>query len=251
MRTDVIDIFRGNDIRSYDALVAAGVKGIIHKASEGSTLTDTMYAYRRKAQGGRFLWGAYHFNSESSSITTQVNNFVASAKPDEYTLMCLDWEGSGAAFTAAHAREFLNRLMDITHREPQDLWIYGGNVLRERITSDADMAFFGKFRNWHCQYGTSHPNVCKAWPTYNLWQYSETGSFNDAEGKPATGGLVDLNVFNGTFDEMRAMWAPAYRKGYVPPKPSVPIVLPQPAQPAKPAPGKSVGRKLWEWWKTH
>jgi lysozyme len=225
---DVIDIYRGNDIQDYDKLVAQGILGIIHKATEGASLQDSMYAYRRKMQNNRFLWGAYHFNSESSSIAAQVANYLSVAEPDAKTLLALDWEGGSAqAYSPSEAREFLELLMSKTGRQPKDIWIYGGNVLREKIDSPEDAAFFGQFKLWHCQYGTSHPNICKAWKTFDLFQYSETGKLD------GTGSKVDLNIYNGDALALRAAWAPGTGK------PSVPILKP------------SKGGGFWDWFRHH
>lgn len=237
---DVIDIFNGNDIQDYGKLVDQGILGIIHKATEGQSIQDHMYARRRKAQAGRFLWGAYHFNSESSPIRNQVANFLSVAEPDNDTLLALDWEGgSSQAYSPSEARQFLELLMAKTGRAPKDIWIYGGNVLRERITSPNDVTYFGQFKLWHCQYGTTHPNICKAWKTFDLFQYSETGELD------GTGSKIDLNIFNGDAAGLRAAWAPggnAQKPTAVPP-----VVMPKPTI----APAPSLGRKVWEWWKRH
>jgi lysozyme len=263
----IVDVYRGNDIKSMSGLKQAGILGIFHKVSQGVSVIDSRYDARREwaAKDGPFLWGGYHFNSELSSIKDQVQQFVDHAKADAYTALAMDWEGDvNQAFNVHEARDFMSRLCDLTKRDPSGLWIYGGNIPRERITSSADFEFFGKFRNWHCQYGTDHPNVSKAWKRWDLWQYSETGKLLDAAGNPITGGLVDLNIFNGTNDELRAMWAPGYAKDYKPApvtKPAPIVVRPPTNAPIKPVPGipaipavpnvgaaiKAGAKSLWEW----
>lgn len=237
---DVIDIFNGNDIQDYGKLVDQGILGIIHKASEGASLQDHMYAHRRKAQAGRFLWGAYHFNSESSPIRSQVANFLSVAEPDNDTLLAMDWEGGNTqAYSSSEARQFLELLMSKTGRQPKDIWIYGGNVLRERINSPEDVAFFGQFKLWHCQYGTTHPNICKAWKTFDLFQYSESGMLD------GTGSKIDLNIYNGDATALRAAWAPggnALKPTAVPPV-APPVVIPRPEV----TPPKG----FWSWFLRH
>lgn len=261
----VIDIYQGNDITDMVALKNAGIIGIIHKATQGVSVVDKRYNARRAwaKKEGPELWGAYHFNSETSSITDQAKEFVDHAAPDEFTLLGMDWEGDvGQAFSVREARTFLDTVMQLTKRTPSGLWIYGGNIPRERITSAADMAYFGQFHNWHCQYG-HEPVVSKAWKNgYELWQYSETGQL------PGTGGKVDLNVYNGDIAKLRATWAPGYAKLVVPASgPSVPAVPPakpivisepinktptKPVDQRPPAPTEpSLGQKLWDWWKSH
>lgn len=248
MQPIVIDIYQGNDIEDMSLLRNAGIKGIIHKATQGVSIHDGRYDARRKwaKDSGIELWGAYHFNSETSSIKQQAIEFVKQAKPDDFTLMAMDWEGEteAAAFSVREARDFLSYVMDLTHRTPSGLWIYGGNIPRQVIQSSSDMEFFGQFHNWHCQYG-AHADVSKAWPNgYDLWQYSETGHL------AGTGSLIDLNVAKGSFEDLRAKWAPGYAKGYVPlpaPKtvPTTPVVV-RPEHPAV-----TLGRKVWEWLKAN
>ena len=63
--------------------------------------------------------------------------------------------------------------------------------------------------------------------------------------------IVDLNIYNGTNEQLISVWAPGYAKGYVAPKPT-PTVPAVPVPAKKPEyPGVSVGRKLWDWFKTH
>lgn len=248
MQPIVIDIYQGNDIEDMSLLRNAGIKGIIHKATQGISVHDGRYAARRKwaKDSGIDLWGAYHFNSETSSIKQQAVEFIKAAQPDDYTLLAMDWEGEteAAAFSAREARDFLNYVMDLTHRTPAGLWIYGGNIPRQVIQSSSDMDFFGQFHNWHCQYG-SYANVSKAWPNgYDLWQYSEHGQL------AGTGSEIDLNVAKGSFEELRAKWAPGYAAGHValPPPKTAPG---GPAADAGPKPADTNHHSFWDWFIHH
>lgn len=250
----IIDIYKGNVVSDWPTVAAQGIVGVIHKASEGASVRDALYAERREAcRKLGLLWGAYHFNTRTSPIKDQVANFLAVAKPDASTLLCLDWEGTDKALTASEARDWLLRVIDATGRMPADIWIYGGNILRERINTDAELAFFGQFRLWHCQYETANPRISKAWKNFDLWQYSETGQLR------GTGTLIDLNCAPGSVAELRQKWAPYY-SGVAPVRPVVPPPVKQ-IDDKKHAPVKksddktsktpSLTERIKSWWWNH
>ncbi len=78
----VIDINHDNH---FDAIKArnAGVRAVIHKASEGATFLDPAYRRRRQdALAAGLLWGAYHFSS-SRPANEQADNFLAATQCDD------------------------------------------------------------------------------------------------------------------------------------------------------------------------
>ena len=94
MDARVVDISHYNPVTSFAKAAESGIWGIIHKATQGTSYIDTMYAKRRQwmhetAPG--LLWGAYHFNT-GQSVPDQVKFFMDTAKPDAKTLMVLDYE---------------------------------------------------------------------------------------------------------------------------------------------------------------
>jgi lysozyme len=88
----VVDLSHHNDVADFGAVKAAGIAGIIHKATESIGFTDKLYADRRgRALGVGLLWGAYHF-LRPGSIAAQVDFFLKVATPDNTTLLALDHE---------------------------------------------------------------------------------------------------------------------------------------------------------------
>ena len=58
----VVNLSHHNDVADFGAVKAAGIAGIIHKATEGVGFADKRYADRRgRALGVGLLWGAYPF----------------------------------------------------------------------------------------------------------------------------------------------------------------------------------------------
>src|SRR5262245_29309111 len=74
----------------------AGIIGVVHKATEGTSYVDDKMDNRRYlAQEAGLLWGLYHF-VRGGSMDAQVDHFLDAAAPysDANTLLALDWEVS-------------------------------------------------------------------------------------------------------------------------------------------------------------
>lgn len=217
----VIDLSHHNAIPgNYAALVSVfqglkvqGIAGIIHKASESTGMVDDHYAIRRKAAfDAGLLWGAYHF-LHSGSIAAQAAHFLATAVPDNSTLMAVDHESTA---TLSELRQFIE-VVEASLGRP--LVIYSGNTIKDQLGPALLDTFFGSRRLWLAQYGPKAV-VQKSWPSYWLWQYSEAGSL------PGITGSVDLNAFDRGPDVLRAEWAGA----------SAPVSSPVPPPVLPPAP---------------
>ena len=104
----VVDIYHNDNVTSFQQAADSGLWGIIHKATTGATGTDPEYANRRKpALDAGLLWGAYHWGT-NADVSAQVKNFLDTAKPDESTLVALDFEETaGNQMTIDQARQFL------------------------------------------------------------------------------------------------------------------------------------------------
>src|SRR5277367_2260793 len=90
MRTDIVDLYQLSHDPDFAKAKEAGLKGVIHKASQ--YLRDTKYSLRmEKALEQGLLWGAYHFVT-SESWAEQVDLFCSVAKPDPNTFPWIDHE---------------------------------------------------------------------------------------------------------------------------------------------------------------
>lgn len=194
MRADVIDIYHGDQVTDLAALKGAGVKGIIHKATQGSGMTDQAYASRRQwARDNGLLWGAYHFNT-GEPVASQVQHFLDAAAPDATTLMCLDFEDNRASnMTADQAKDFLARLKAAGIPRPV---IYSGNRAKDLLGSNVD-AELGSYRLWLAQYG-AQPVLQPSWKTWWLWQFTGDGLGQPPHSLPGvkTQG-IDIDTYNG------------------------------------------------------
>ena len=198
----VLDIYHGDVVTSFPQAFAAGGRGIIHKATTGGTGRDSLYDDRRPAAvAAGMLWGAYHWGT-AAPAKQQVENFLAWAKPDDKTLVALDYERTnGNQMTLDIAREFLTLIEQKLGRKAV---IYSGELAKADLGTRVD-PFFGAHRLWLAQYGPTAV-VQKSWATYWLWQYAEKVA--NIPGIPGNGaGALDLDHFNGTAAQLAAQWA--------------------------------------------
>ena len=210
----VVDISDGDGVTSFAQAKAAGVAGIIHKATTGASGKTEFYAERRdQARAAGLLWGAYHWGT-SAPVADQIANFLNYAFPggqaDAETLMALDFETTvGNQMTLQQCRDFCQGILDQTGRK---VVIYSGSVMKDNLAGATD-AFLGSHRLWLAQYGPA-PTVQKSWESYWLWQYTDGTSHvgNGICGKVPglTGdsyGRLDCDYFAGDAATLAAQWA--------------------------------------------
>jgi GH25 family lysozyme M1 (1,4-beta-N-acetylmuramidase) len=203
----VVDIFHEDGVVSFDDAHAAGLVGVIHKATTGKTGRDDAYPTRRNlAASAGLLWGAYHWGT-AMPAADQVSNFLDWANPDKNTLVALDFEQDpGNQMTLDIAREFLGLINEKLNRKAV---LYSGDVAKTDLGSTND-TFFGSHRLWLCQYGNK-PSVQRSWKNFWLWQYTDGVKGPGRKTVPGIPGnrsnCLDCNYFPGTSADLQAQWA--------------------------------------------
>jgi GH25 family lysozyme M1 (1,4-beta-N-acetylmuramidase) len=204
---EVIDLYHGDAVTSFQTARAAGLIGVIHKATTGAGGTDSAYTSRRSgAAGANLLWGAYHWGT-GDPVPAQVENFLKHADPDDNTLVALDFEqDAGNQMSLAHAREFLQLIQQHLGRKAV---LYSGSLIKGLLGNTKD-PFFGGHRLWLAQYG-NQPKVQASWSSYWLWQYTDGIYGPDPKHVPGIPGnshnQLDCDHYAGTEDQLRAEWA--------------------------------------------
>lgn len=198
----VIDLSHHNTIpQSLQPANDSGILGVIHKATEGVTFTDSKLKARRSLakQAGQ-LWGVYHF-VRPGSIGEQVAFFCDTAINAELVpgdsqdwLWALDYEDPDVSID--DVVEFLERLESFVARSPV---LYSGHVLKDALQGRADARLEG-YRLWLAQYGPE-AKLPPGWDSYWLWQYTDQGKV------PGINPPVDLNAYAGPVDQLAAEWA--------------------------------------------
>jgi len=196
----------------FKALRAAGVLGVVHKATQGTKYPDKTYHERRvQALDAGLLWGLYHFPNNLTSGPDQVDYCLNYAKPDANTATFLDAEEDTTdhkTMTEANARTFMDAMMAATKRKPG---LYSGNWARENITPSG-YAYWGQFRLWLCQY-----NAARTYYWQEAWAQPWAIQYTDGDRQRSPGPWMlpgfdphtklDINSYWGTDDELRSSWA--------------------------------------------
>jgi GH25 family lysozyme M1 (1,4-beta-N-acetylmuramidase) len=203
----VVDLYHGDGVNSFSDAFAAGLRGVIHKATTGKSGTDDAYSTRRElATRAGLLWGAYHWGT-AAPVSDQVDNFLNAAKPEKDTLVALDYERTpGNQMTLDGAREFLGVINEKLGRKAV---LYSGDVAKSALGTKKD-TFFGGHRLWLAQYG-NHPSVQRSWKNYWLWQYTDGNLGPGRKSVPGIPGdrrnFLDCDHFQGNADELKVQWA--------------------------------------------
>lgn len=204
----VLDLSHHNIVTDYAAVKAAGVVGIIYKASEGIGYKDVTYSVQRvKALDAGLLWGAYHFNT-GQDVAAQVDHFFECARPESDTLMALDFEDNPKSnMSAKQAKQFLDFGDKMLGHK---LVLYGGNRIKELMPKSDK--FLASHRLWLCQYG-ARPKLPSAWSEYWIWQYAADGVGPKPHTVRGVKGNPDVNTSERTPEQLKAEWAggPAFQ----------------------------------------
>ena len=179
-----------------------GILGVIHKASQGQSNTDPMYAKNRtKALAAGLLWGAYHFATGSDGVK-QAEHFLNIAGNDPKTLLVLDFEPnpSGPSMSLEEARAFNTHVFEQTGKWPG---LYAGHYLKEKLGSAKDPILANSWL-WLAQYGPTAV-VPANWKYWTMWQYTD-GAVGPQPHTVKGIGHCDRDKFNGTATQLRKLW---------------------------------------------
>jgi len=218
----VVDLSHYDPAQDYAAVCAAGVVGVIYKATQGTGFTDSTYESQRTAALKAGLkWGAYHFG-DSSDINRQIANFLSFAQIDVESLFALDFEDNGSStMSLDQAKQFISGVENGLGR-PGECVLYSGNLIKECLGSRQD-DFWSSRRLWLAQYGSS-PSWPPAWKSFWLWQYTDgTSGPHPHTVNGCDAGGVDCNSYDGTPTQLAAEWASG--TAVIPPVPPIPSDL--------------------------
>lgn len=199
----VVDISHHNGNPNLAAAKQDGIVGVIHKATQGTTMVDQMYQQnRQKAQAAGLLWGAYHFGSLGDGAA-QADFFLNSANPDAQTLLVLDYEPNGnSTMTLDQARAFVSRVNAVKGRFPG---LYSGSLIKEQLGNAPPDPVLSQCFLWIAQYGPAPKNIPPTWSTWTLWQYTD-GNVGPTPHSVNGIGNCDRDQFNGSLEDLQAVW---------------------------------------------
>ncbi len=196
----VIDLSHYNSSVDFARLKSAGILGVIHKATEGVSFADPMYAARQQsAAAAGLLWGAYHFGTVDDPEAQA--RFFLERVGNQASLIALDYETNptGASMTLAQARAFVACIHTLTGRWPG---IYGGAYLKQSLDGTRD-AVLSNCWLWLAEYAPA-ASLPPGWGAWTLWQYTDSAQV-------AGVGACDRSWFNGTAEELAEFWSKGRR----------------------------------------
>ncbi len=193
----IMDISHNNAI-DFAAAQKAGIVAVIHKATEGATFQDPLYATRRaEASQLGLLWGAYHFGT-AADVSQQLQNFTQTAQLQPGDVVVLDYEeNAGNQMTQEQAEQFVTLFQQQFGYLPL---LYGSSLL----TSISATSPLAACRLWIAEYANvSQPSLPAAFSAYDLWQFTDGTVPTPLQ---TAGSTVDRDRYNGTQAELVAAW---------------------------------------------
>jgi len=187
---------------SWTAVKASGQTFAFVKATEGASYTNPYFASDWAAtRNAGLLHGAYHFARPSvGSAVSQARRFIAvagTARAQGDLPPVLDLEQSGGlspAQLSTWTSQFLTETRRLTGRTPI-VYTYP-NFWR---TAMAGTTAFTSYPLWIASYTSASTPLMPAWSKWTFWQYSSSSIV------PGIAGKADMNRFNGTLSDLRAL----------------------------------------------
>ena len=201
----VVDLSHHNGNVDLTAAQAAGILGVIHKATQGTSFVDPMYQTNRaKAKAAGLLWGAYHFGVGADGVE-QAEFFVKTVQPGPQDLLVLDFEANpqGPSMNPEEARAFVTHVSQAAGRFPG---LYSGYYFKELLGTGRDPVL-AQCWFWLAQYSPTAV-VPHNWPYWTMWQYTD-GALGPQPHEVPGIGRCDRDKFNGDLNALKALWGVA------------------------------------------
>lgn len=199
-----VDVSHFQQTVDWPAVAAAGIKFCFIKATEGVSHVDARFATNWQAAGQAGLArGAYHFFHPALSVTAQADLFLrtvprldADDLPPVLDLEAPEeWQAIPVLNRALLALGWLKAVENQLHPTPI---LYLSPVFMRDVLHNATA--LARYPVWLAHYTTDPaPDIPGPWTSWTFWQYTRHGS------APGVLSQVDLNRFNGTLDELKAL----------------------------------------------
>ncbi len=239
IRPLVLDTSHFTNVTSFPRVYAAGIRGIINKATEGAANVDRTFAIRRASvKSAGLLYAAYHF-MRPGDVSAQVDHFLSVAQPDADLLLALDHEDPSVPLSAA--KEFMRLVRQKVGRDPI---LYSGFLIKQQLGDriDPDLA---KIRLWLSHYSAT-PSWPKTWERPWLHQFTGDGKGPQPHAIDGVAGAgLDINSYDGA--DLAGEWSGSGRPA-APAQPAVVIPpVARPVQPQVPKPSVAPPQGLFGW----
>lgn len=210
-----IDISHWQNYPDFEEVAACGVKGVVHKCTEGTSYIDPSRAENCSNAIAAGLAVSTYFWIKPGDGRAQAEFYLSVLDPVPGERVVIDYEEDGCSLTTL--KDAVQALLD--YGRDLKVTVYSGHLIKQELSGRDD--FLAENTDlWLAQYTDDEDDISwenETWPQWVLWQYSETGVIPGVDGS-----YVDLNRFNGNDDEFLA-WISADE---APPKPEPPSPVP-------------------------
>lgn len=194
----------GVDVSSYQkwglaewqAAFAAGYRFAFIKACEGASQDKRFAEHWAHAKAAGLLRGAYGFFHVTYATQPQADallDILAEHGAGELPPV-IDIE-KAYGLTPSHITRDVAEWLDIVHQatEVRPIVYTYASFAKSKIIG----AHLAESPLWVAHYGVAKPADAPGWKRWDFWQFSGSGAI------PGIRGKVDLNVYNGTLEELR------------------------------------------------
>ncbi len=170
------------------------IRFVFMKASEGGSFSDTTFVRNfSNARKAGFIRGAYHFYNPKTDPERQAEFFIRSVKLESGDLPpVLDIErvGNDEDSLRENLKIWLRQIERHYHVKPI---LYASYKFKTRYLNDS---IFNSYPYWIAHYYADSVEYKGDW---KFWQHTDIGRL------PGIKEDVDLNVFNGSLDELKQL----------------------------------------------
>ncbi len=165
------------------------------RATAGKDKVDAKFAKNWKAQKKpRILQGAYHYYRPDENSIAQAGNFIAHVKLKKGNLPpVLDIEQISTIQSLERLKTGLHKWLNKVekHYGVKPIIYSGSSYFTKYLKRE-----FKDYTLWVANYNRTKVPVRHDW---KIWQYSDKGRVKGIDGK------VDINVFDGTVEELKSL----------------------------------------------
>ncbi len=191
----------------FDKMKSAGAEFVFIKATDFKVrggVDENFYHNVENAKEAELLVGAYHWwlSDSKFGVTEQAALFhsVVGDLCDLPPVLDVEVGGNPKELWTARLFAMIYQVEDYFNRVPI---IYTSNGIWKNNAINYEWA--KDYPLWLAQYKVSVPSVPAPWINWNFWQYTASGNgeqfgINKYEGK-----VVDLNLFNGSLKDLKAL----------------------------------------------
>lgn len=170
------------------------IRFVFMKSSEGGDFSDTTFMLNfNEAKKYGFIRGAYHFYNPKTDPVRQADFFIRSVKLEEGDLppvLDIEKKGKDMKKLCADLKIWLKRVEDYYKVKPI---LYTSYKFKTRYLNDS---VFNSYPYWIAHYYVDSVRYEGEW---RFWQHTDVGTL------PGIPRKVDLNVFNGSLEELKKM----------------------------------------------